>query len=140
MGKTRVIAETAQASTASPRRRRRRSWVWNAISIGKEDTERQTLNVYRMELLGATVHPVTSGTMTLKDAVNETLREWTARVGDTHYVLGSVMGRTRFPTIVRDFQSVIGRESKRRFWTWREAPRRMPRVRRRRQQRNRPVL
>lgn len=70
------------------------------------------LNVYRMELLGATVHPVTSGTQTLKDAVNETMREWTRRVDDTHYVLGSVMGPHPFPTMVRDFQAVIGREAR----------------------------
>ena len=80
--------------------------------MGKEDTERQALNVYRMELLGAKVHPVTSGTMTLKDAVNETMREWTNRVSDTHYVLGSVMGPHPFPMIVRDFQSVISKEAK----------------------------
>lgn len=78
--------------------------------MGREDTERQALNVYRMELLGAKVHPVTSGTQTLKDAVNETLREWTRRIDDTHYVLGSVMGPHPFPTIVRDFQKVIGEE------------------------------
>jgi tryptophan synthase beta chain len=82
------------------------------IFMGKEDTERQVLNVYRMELLGAKVHAVTSGTQTLKDAVNETMREWTQRISDTHYVLGSVMGPHPFPTIVRDFQSVIGREVK----------------------------
>jgi tryptophan synthase beta chain len=80
--------------------------------MGKEDTIRQALNVYRMELLGATVHPVTSGTQTLKDAVNETMREWVSRVHDTHYVLGSVMGPHPFPTIVRDFQSVISREAR----------------------------
>ena len=80
--------------------------------MGETDTERQALNVYRMELLGAKVHPVTSGTKTLKDAVNETLREWTARIDDTHYVLGSVMGPHPFPTIVRDFQSVISKEIK----------------------------
>ena len=78
--------------------------------MGKEDTDRQALNVYRMELLGAKVHPVTSGTQTLKDAVNETLREWTNRISDTHYVIGSVMGPHPFPMMVRDFQSVIGRE------------------------------
>ena len=76
----------------------------------REDTDRQVLNVYRMELLGAKVHAVTSGTQTLKDAVNETMREWTRRVDDTLYVLGSVMGPHPFPMIVRDFQSVIGRE------------------------------
>lgn len=82
------------------------------IYMGKVDTDRQALNVYRMELLGAKVHPVTSGTQTLKDAVNETLREWTRRIDDTHYVIGSVMGPHPFPTIVRDFQSVIGKEIK----------------------------
>jgi tryptophan synthase beta chain len=82
------------------------------VFMGKEDTERQVLNVYRMELLGAKVHPVTSGTQTLKDAVNETMREWVSRVCDTHYVLGSVMGPHPFPVIVRDFQSVIGREAR----------------------------
>ena len=80
------------------------------IYMGLEDTERQALNVYRMELLGARVHRVLSGTQTLKDAVNETLRQWTSRIDDTHYVLGSVMGPHPFPMIVRDFQSVIGRE------------------------------
>jgi tryptophan synthase beta chain len=80
--------------------------------MGKEDTERQALNVFRMELLGAKVNAVTSGTQTLKDAVNETMREWTKCVEDTHYVLGSVMGPHPFPTIVRDFQSIIGREVK----------------------------
>ena len=82
------------------------------VFMGKEDTDRQALNVYRMELLGAKVHPVTSGTMTLKDAVNETLREWTNRIADTHYVIGSVMGPHPFPMMVRDFQSIIGREIK----------------------------
>lgn len=82
------------------------------IFMGKEDTDRQALNVYRMELLGAKVHPVTSGTMTLKDAVNETMREWSNCVEDTHYVLGSVMGPHPFPMIVRDFQSVISQEAK----------------------------
>ncbi|MDD3521009.1 MAG: tryptophan synthase subunit beta, partial [Actinomycetota bacterium] len=82
------------------------------IFMGKEDTERQALNVFRMELLGAKVHTVTSGTMVLKDAVNATMREWTSRMHDTHYVLGSVMGPHPFPTIVRDFQKVIGKEIK----------------------------
>ena len=80
--------------------------------MGKEDTDRQALNVYRMELLGAKVHPVTSGTQTPKDAVNETMREWTNRVSDTHYVLGSVMGPHPFPMMVRDFQSVISKEAR----------------------------
>jgi len=80
--------------------------------MGKEDTERQALNVYRMKLLGAEVIPVTSGTATLKDAVSEAMREWTSRIDDTHYCLGSVMGPHPFPTIVRDFQAIISRESK----------------------------
>ena len=78
--------------------------------MGREDTERQALNVYRMRLLGARVHPVDNGTGTLKDAVSETMREWTSRIEDTHYVLGSCMGPHPFPTIVRDFQAVISRE------------------------------
>ena len=82
------------------------------IFMGKEDTIRQALNVYRMKLLGAKVNAVETGTMTLKDAVNEAMREWTNRVSDTHYVLGSVMGPHPFPTVVRDFQSVIGKEIK----------------------------
>lgn len=113
MGKTRVIAETgagqhgvATATAAAL------LGLECEIFMGKEDTIRQALNVYRMELLGAKVHPVTTGTMTLKDAVNETMREWTKRVEDTLYVLGSVMGSHPFPMIVRDFQSVIGREAK----------------------------
>jgi tryptophan synthase beta chain len=113
MGKTRVIAETgagqhgvATATAAAL------LGMECEVYMGKEDTERQALNVYRMELLGAKVHAVTSGTQTLKDAVNETMREWTQRVDDTHYVLGSVMGPHPFPTIVRDFQSIIGREVK----------------------------
>lgn len=113
MGKTRVIAETgagqhgvATATAAAL------LGLECEIFMGKEDTDRQALNVYRMELLGAKVHPVTSGTQTLKDAVNETMREWTQRIHDTHYVLGSVMGPHPFPTIVRDFQAVIGREIK----------------------------
>jgi len=114
MGKTRVIAETgagqhgvATATVAALMD------MECEVFMGKEDTVRQRLNVYRMELLGAQVHPVESGTQTLKDAVNETLREWTRRIADTHYVLGSVMGPHPFPTIVRDFQAVIGREIRR---------------------------
>lgn len=113
MGKTRLIAETgagqhgvATATVAAL------LGMECEVYMGKLDTDRQALNVYRMELLGAKVHPVTSGTQTLKDAVNETLREWTRRIDDTHYVIGSVMGPHPFPTIVRDFQSVIGREIK----------------------------
>ena len=113
MGKTRIIAETGAgqhgvaAATAAALLD-----MECEIFMGKEDTERQALNVYRMELLGAEVHAVTSGTMTLKDAVNETMREWTSRVSDTHYVLGSVMGPHPFPMMVRDFQSVISREAR----------------------------
>lgn len=113
MGKTRLIAETgagqhgvATATAAAL------LGMECEIFMGKEDTDRQALNVYRMELLGAKVHPVTSGTQTLKDAVNETMREWTNRVSDTHYCLGSVMGPHPFPMIVRDFQSVISKEAK----------------------------
>ena len=82
------------------------------IFMGKIDTDRQALNVYRMKLLGAKVNSVTTGTQTLKDAVNAAMREWTSRIDDTHYVLGSVMGPHPFPTIVRDFQKVIGKEIK----------------------------
>lgn len=113
MGKTRVIAETgagqhgvATATAAAL------LGLECEVFMGKEDTDRQALNVFRMELLGAKVHPVTSGTQTLKDAVNETLREWTSRIADTHYVIGSVMGPHPFPVMVRDFQSVISREIK----------------------------
>ena len=113
MGKTRVIAETgagqhgvATATVAAM------MGMECEIFMGKEDTIRQALNVYRMRLLGAKVHAVESGTGTLKDAVSETFREWTSRIDDTHYVLGSVMGPYPFPTIVRDFQSVISREIK----------------------------
>ena len=113
MGKTRVIAETGagQHGVATATAAALLDMECE-IFMGKEDTERQALNVYRMELLGAKVHSVTSGTMTLKDAVNETMREWTSRVFDTHYVLGSVMGPHPFPMIVRDFQSVISREAR----------------------------
>lgn len=113
MGKTRVIAETgagqhgvATATAAAL------MGLECEIFMGKEDTERQALNVYRMELLGAKVHPVTTGTMTLKDAVNDAFKEWVSRVDDTLYVLGSVMGPHPYPMIVRDFQSVISREAR----------------------------
>ena len=113
MGKTRVIAETgagqhgvATATAAAL------MGMECEIFMGQEDTKRQALNVFRMKLLGATVHSVTSGTMTLKDAVNETMREWVSRIDDTHYILGSVMGPHPFPMMVRDFQSVIGKEIK----------------------------
>ncbi|MDL2250877.1 tryptophan synthase subunit beta [Lachnospiraceae bacterium OttesenSCG-928-J05] len=113
MGKTRVIAETgagqhgvATATAAAL------LGLECEVFMGAEDCQRQALNVYRMHLLGAKVHPVSSGTGTLKDAVNETMREWTTRIADTHYVLGSVMGPHPFPTIVRDFQAVISEEAR----------------------------
>jgi len=113
MGKTRVIAETgagqhgvATATAAAL------MGLECEIFMGKVDTERQALNCYRMELLGAKVHPVTTGTMTLKDAVNDAFKEWVSRVDDTLYVLGSVMGPHPYPMIVRDFQSVISREAR----------------------------
>ncbi len=113
MGKTRVIAETgagqhgvATATAAAL------MGLECEIFMGKLDTERQALNCYRMELLGAKVHPVTTGTMTLKDAVNDAFKEWVSRVDDTLYVLGSVMGPHPYPMIVRDFQSVISKEAR----------------------------
>ena len=113
MGKTRVIAETgagqhgvATATVAALMD------MECEIFMGKVDTDRQALNVYRMKLLGAKVNSITTGTQTLKDAVNAAMREWTSRIDDTHYVLGSVMGPHPFPTIVRDFQKVIGKEIK----------------------------
>ena len=113
MGKTRLIAETgagqhgvATATVAAL------LGMECEIFMGKEDTIRQALNVYRMELLGAKVNAVTTGTMTLKDAVNDAMKEWSNRVDDTHYCLGSVMGPHPFPTIVRDFQAVISREAR----------------------------
>jgi tryptophan synthase beta chain len=113
MGKTRVIAETGagQHGVATATAAALLDMECE-IFMGKEDTIRQALNVYRMELLGAKVHAVESGTQTLKDAVNEAMREWTSRVDDTLYVLGSVMGPHPFPMIVRDFQSVISKEAR----------------------------
>ena len=113
MGKMRLIAETGAGqhgvATATAAALMGMECV---VFMGKEDTIRQALNVYRMRLLGATVVPVNSGTATLKDAVSEAMREWTTRISDTHYCLGSVMGPHPFPTIVRDFQSVISSEIK----------------------------
>ncbi len=113
MGKTRLIAETGAGqhgvATATAAALMGMECV---VFMGKEDTIRQALNVYRMRLLGAEVIPVTSGTATLKDAVSAAMREWTSRIDDTHYCLGSVMGPHPFPTIVRDFQSVISKEIK----------------------------
>ncbi|GAK47102.1 tryptophan synthase beta subunit [Secundilactobacillus oryzae JCM 18671] len=114
MGKTRFIAETgagqhgvATATVAAL------MGMECEIFMGKEDTERQKLNVYRMELLGAKVHAVTSGSMVLKDAVNATMQEWVSRVDDTFYILGSTVGPYPFPKLVHDFQSVISQETKR---------------------------
>ena len=111
MGKTRLIAETGAGqhgvATATAAALMGMECV---VFMGEEDTKRQALNVYRMRLLGAEVIPVTTGTATLKDAVSEAMREWTRRISDTHYCLGSVMGPHPFPTIVRDFQAVISRE------------------------------
>lgn len=113
MGKTRLIAETGAGqhgvATATAAALLDMECV---VFMGREDTERQALNVYKMRLLGAEVHPVDSGTGTLKDAVSETFREWTNRIDDTHYCLGSCMGPHPFPTIVRDFQAVISSEIK----------------------------
>ena len=114
MGKKRLIAETGAGQHG----------VATAIAgaalnlpvevfMGEEDCERQKLNVFRMELMGAKVHPVSSGTKTLKDATNEALREWSKTVDYTHYLIGSVVGPHPFPMIVRDFQSVIGEETRR---------------------------
>ena len=113
MGKTRLIAETGAgqhgvaAATAAALMD-----MECVVFMGEEDTKRQALNVYKMRLLGAEVIPVTTGTATLKDAVSEAMREWTSRIDDTHYCLGSVMGPHPFPTIVRDFQAVISRETR----------------------------
>ena len=113
MGKTRLIAETGAGqhgvATATAAALMGMECV---VFMGEEDTIRQALNVYRMRLLGAEVIPVTTGTATLKDAVSEAMREWTSRIADTHYCLGSVMGPHPFPTIVRDFQAVISKEIK----------------------------
>lgn len=113
MGKTRLIAETGAGqhgvATATAAALFGMECV---VFMGEEDTRRQALNVYKMRLLGATVVPVTSGTATLKDACSAAFREWTTRIADTHYCLGSVMGPHPFPTMVRDFQAVISREIK----------------------------
>ena len=113
MGKTRLIAETGAGqhgvATATAAALMNMECV---VFMGEEDTKRQALNVYRMRLLGAEVIPVKTGTATLKDAVSEAMREWTNRIDDTHYCLGSVMGPHPFPTIVRDFQAVISKEMK----------------------------
>lgn len=113
MGKKRLIAETGagQHGVASATAAALLDMEC-VVYMGKEDTIRQALNVYRMKLLGAEVIPVTSGTATLKDAVSEAMREWTTRIEDTHYCLGSAVGPHPFPTIVRDFQALISREAR----------------------------
>jgi len=116
MGKPRIIAETgagqhgvASATVAA------RFGLKCTVYMGADDIERQSLNVYRMKLLGAEVVPVTSGSRTLKDALNEAMRDWVTNVDDTHYIIGTVAGPHPYPMIVRDFQSVIGRETKHQF-------------------------
>ncbi len=113
MGKTRLIAETGAGqhgvATATAAALLGMECV---VFMGKVDCDRQALNVYKMKLLGAEVVPVTTGTATLKDAVSQAMREWTSRIADTHYCLGSVMGPHPFPTIVRDFQAVISKEAR----------------------------
>src|ERR1019366_166330 len=113
MGKRRIIAETgagqhgvATATICA------RFGLEGVVYMGEEDVARQALNVYRMQLLGATVVPVSSGTRTLKDATNEALRDWVTNVPTTHYIIGSVVGPDPFPRMVRDFQSVIGVEAR----------------------------
>jgi tryptophan synthase beta chain len=113
MGKRRIIAETGAGqhgvATATACALFDLECV---VYMGAEDVERQSLNVYRMGLLGAEVRPVTSGTRTLKDATNEAIRDWVTNVGDTHYIIGSVVGPDPFPRMVRDFQAIIGREAR----------------------------
>jgi len=113
MGKKRLIAETGAGQHGVATAIAGAALGFKVeVFMGEVDTKRQALNVFRMELMGATVHPVTCGTKTLKDATNEALRDWVANVEDTHYLIGSVVGPHPFPTIVRDFQSVIGREAR----------------------------
>jgi tryptophan synthase beta chain len=113
MGKKRLIAETGAGQHGVATAIAGAALGFKVeVFMGEVDTKRQALNVFRMELMGATVHPVTCGTKTLKDATNEALRDWVAHVNDTHYLIGSVVGPHPFPSIVRDFQSVIGREAR----------------------------
>ncbi len=113
MGKKRLIAETGAGQHGVATAIAGAALGFNVdVFMGEIDMKRQALNVFRMELMGATVHPVCSGTKTLKDATNEALRDWVANVNDTHYLIGSVVGPHPFPTIVRDFQSIIGREAR----------------------------
>lgn len=116
MGKKKIIAETGAGQHGVATATAAALFDMECtIYMGEEDVKRQALNVFRMELLGAKVHAVTDGSRVLKDAVNAALRAWVAQVGDTHYVMGSVLGPAPFPEIVRDFQSVIGKEVKRQF-------------------------
>ncbi len=116
MGKTRVIAETGAGQHGVATAMAAAVLGLKAeVYMGIEDMERQRLNVYRMRLLGATVHPVDTGSKTLKDAINEAMRDWITNLSDTYYLIGSVVGPHPYPTIVRDFQSVIGREIKAQF-------------------------
>ncbi|KPJ83057.1 MAG: tryptophan synthase subunit beta [Gemmatimonas sp. SG8_23] len=113
MGKQRIIAETGAGQHGVATATACALFDLECIVyMGAEDVERQALNVYRMELLGAEVRPVTSGTRTLKDATNEAIRDWVTNVGDTHYIIGSVVGPDPFPRMVRDFQAVIGHEAR----------------------------
>ena len=114
MGKTRIIAETGAGQHGVATAMACAALGLRAeIYMGEEDMERQRLNVYRMKMLGAKVHPVSSGSKTLKDAINESLRDWVTNVQDTYYLIGSVVGPHPYPTMVRDFQSVIGTEARR---------------------------
>lgn len=116
MGKKKIIAETGAGQHGVATATAAALFDMECtIYMGEEDVKRQALNVFRMELLGAKVHSVTDGSRVLKDAVNAALRAWVAQVEDTHYVMGSVLGPAPFPEIVRDFQSVIGKEAKRQF-------------------------
>ncbi len=116
MGKKKIIAETGAGQHGVATATAAALFDMECtIYMGEEDVKRQALNVFRMELLGAKVHAVTDGSRVLKDAVNAALRAWVAQVEDTHYVMGSVLGPAPFPEIVRDFQSVIGKEVKRQF-------------------------
>ncbi len=113
MGKKRIIAETGAGQHGVATATACALFDLDCVVyMGEEDVERQALNVYRMKLLGAEVRPVTSGTRTLKDATNEAIRDWVTNVGDTHYIIGSVVGPAPFPRMVRDFQAVIGREAR----------------------------
>ncbi len=141
MGKRRIIAETGAGqhgvATATVCAMLGLECV---VYMGEEDVRRQALNVFRMKLLGAEVRPVASGSRTLKDAINEAIRDWVTNVGDTHYLLGSVVGPHPYPMMVRDFQSVIGREAREQILAADRPPARLRRrLRRRRQQRHRPL-